>query len=137
MGKLKLLFVIVFVFVVSNGCSHANTTSVRMVAGASGANTTGEVQVSERDHGIVVVELTVDDLPSPQAVAANARSYVVWIEQDAGYPYRIGSLRSSGDRDAYLEAVSPFRTFQLYVTAESEPEAQRPSERRILTARVD
>jgi hypothetical protein len=72
------------------------------------------------------VRLTAVNLPSPQSLAPNARTFVVWAS--GGRIVRLGELRRSAGGSGSLNFSHPaeFARYSLVVTAEQSARAERP-----------
>jgi hypothetical protein len=97
-----------------------------------------EVKVKGEDNGNSRVRLQVKHLAPPSAVRPDAQSYVVWIEPaGTSRPQNLGALQVDDDREAKLDATTPYHEFNLFVTAEPSPQAQVPTGEHLLRGRVD
>ena len=118
---------------VAAGCGHRIPLESR--AAAFGSD--GRVTVVDRDHGIRVVKVQIDDLVDPRRVAPSARSYIVWARRVGGSAVEnVGPMRLLSNRGV-LEAVAPPGAFHLFVTAEASEDTAAPSNEPIFFADVD
>jgi hypothetical protein len=71
--------------------------------------------------------LTVLNLPDPQALAAGARTYVVWASAE-GRVVRLGELSRDerGNGGLAFERPTAFERYSVIVTAEATADAERP-----------
>jgi hypothetical protein len=60
----------------------------------------------------------------------------VWLRPSAGLPQNVGVLKLNDKSKGELEAKTPFKTFDVMVTAEQNATATVPSGERVLTASV-
>jgi hypothetical protein len=98
----------------------------------------GNVKVSEADNENTALEVTVRHLASPEKIAPQATTYVVWARaRGADSAQNLGALRVDDDLQGTLETVTPLRTFELFITAEASATSQSPSTPRLLTASVE
>ena len=97
---------------------------------------TGKLTV-EASEGGGRARLTALNLPDPQTVAADARTYVAWAVS-GGRILRLGELKRDGRGNGGLAFDRPegFERYGVIVTAESSAEAERPSDP-VLTTRAD
>lgn len=113
------------------GCGHQIPLAAR--PGVQGIE--GKVTVVNRDYGVRVVELSIDELVDPRMFAPTARTYVVWAQRDGVDCEQVGVLRREDDRGR-LEAVVPSADFHLFVTAESSEATRTPTGQPIFFADV-
>src|SRR5437588_7690166 len=97
---------------------------------------TGKLTV-EASEGGGRARLTALNLPDPQTVTPDARTYVVWAVS-GGRIVRIGELKRDerGNGGLAFERPEGFERYGVIVTAESSAEAERPSDP-VLTTRAD
>jgi hypothetical protein len=93
---------------------------------------TGKVKVIGPDEGNLRLTVEVEHLAQPQQVFDGATTYVVWVVPQGGDPQNVGGLNVGEDLKAKLETRTPFRTFEVVVTAESSPNVVSPSDKRVL-----
>jgi hypothetical protein len=96
----------------------------------------GEVKVSPQKDGNTKLKVEVQHLAPPTAVNEYASTYVVWLRPSAGLPQNVGVLKVNDKNKGELEAKTPFKTFDVMVTAEQNATATVPSGDRVLTASV-
>jgi hypothetical protein len=99
-------------------------------------NATGQLTI-EASEGGGRGRLTTMNLPDPRAVAADARTYVVWAVS-GGRIVRVGELRRDerGNGGLAFERPEGLERYGIIVTAEATPEAERPGDP-VLTTRAD
>src|SRR5256714_13473602 len=97
---------------------------------------TGKLTV-EASEGGGRARLTALNLPDPQTVAADARTYVAWAVS-GGRILRLGELKRDerGNGGLAFDRPEGFERYGVIVTAESSAEAERPSDP-VLTTRAD
>ena len=97
---------------------------------------TGKLTV-EASEGGGRARLTALNLPDPQTVTPDARTYVVWAVS-GGRIVRLGELKRDerGNGGLAFERPEGFERYGVIVTAESSAEAERPSDP-VLTTRAD
>lgn len=83
------------------------------------------------------VRLTAVNLPSPQSLAPNARTFVVWAS--GGRIIRLGELRrgSRGGGSLVFSHPAEFARYSLIVTAEQSARAERPTGAPIFSTRAN
>lgn len=97
----------------------------------------GQVSVSTGKDGNQTVNIKVERLASPSRVFEGANTYVVWLIAPGSPPTNVGVLPLDNDLNGRLETKTPFRSFQVEVTAEPTPAATRPTDtNRVMSASV-
>lgn len=96
----------------------------------------GSVSTSVGENGNTHLTLQVSHLAPPERVVPGAKVYVVWIAPENGRPQNAGALYVDQSLNGRLDTVTPYTTFEVYVTAEGSPTAPGPSGPRVLTAVV-
>ncbi len=98
----------------------------------------GTVTVSDAGNNNTGVNVNVRHLARPQRIDPSASTYVVWAKplSDYGRPQSLGALNVDQELNAKLSSTTPFRDFEIFVTAESSPQVQDPRGERLLWATV-
>jgi hypothetical protein len=98
----------------------------------------GQVTVSQENDANHVVNVTVEHLAHPGDAFPGASTYVVWLVPNAegGHPENVGVLQLDTDLKGHLQARTPYRSFQVVITAEEQPNVTAPSNDRVLTTSV-
>lgn len=98
---------------------------------------TGQVSVKPDKDGNQTLKVDVERLAAPTRVFDGANAYVVWLIAPGSAPQNLGVLPLDNDLNGHLQTKTPFRTFDLVVTAEPSPTATRPNENnRVMSASV-
>ncbi len=98
---------------------------------------TGQVNVSTGKDGNHTVDVKVERLAEPARVFEGASSYVVWLIAPNSPPTNVGVLPLDNNLKGSLQTKTPFRNFQVEVTAEPTPAATRPSDQnRVMSTTV-
>lgn len=117
------------------GCS--STTVYQMDAGERTAGADGQLNVDRDRNGNHLVNLKVAHLPMPSRLADGMATYVVWVyPTDSQTPYNMGQIRLRDDRSGELNFTTPFRTFNMVVTAEVDGQVMSPSNQVVLRREV-
>src|SRR5438270_2699758 len=97
---------------------------------------TGKLTVEASDGG-GRARLTALNLPDPQTVTPDARTYVVWAVS-GGRIVRLGELKRDerGNGGLAFDRPEGFERYGVIVTAEATADAERPSDP-VLTTRAD
>jgi hypothetical protein len=88
----------------------------------------GKVEVAAKaKDGTRAIEVEVKRLAKPEAVFPETSTYVVWLKPEGGRPESLGVLKLDKDLDGKLKAKTPYKVFDIVVTAEASPDAMAPS----------
>lgn len=98
----------------------------------------GQVTIKQENEQNRVVEVSVEHLAQPGKAFPGASDYVVWLlpTSRGGNPENLGVLQLDSDLKGHLQAHTPYRSFQVVITAEPRANVTSPSDNRVLTASV-
>ncbi len=96
----------------------------------------GDVDVSKDKNGNAVVSLRVEHLAKPTMLTPPSTMYVVWFQQPGSDPENQGILKVGDDLRGQLRTTTPLHSFDIFVTAETDPTTRTPSAQVLLQARV-
>jgi len=115
----------------NNGQTYTLNASPKVPAAA------GHVSVSTEKDGNHTVAIDVEHMAEPQKVFEGASTYVVWLIAPGSAPTNIGVLPVDKDLKGSLQTKTPFKTFDVEVTAEASPAATQPTDdNRVMSASV-
>jgi hypothetical protein len=114
----------------------ASAKKYTMVATQSVPAARGEVDVDKDHNGNTKINIEVEHLAKPGELTPAAASYVVWVQQRGGQPINEGQLTVDKDLKGEFTTVTPYSTFDLFITAESGPVVQSPSGTEVLRVNV-
>ena len=98
----------------------------------------GKVKLDTDRNGNTTMHVEVQHLAQPSSVAPEKNSYVVWIQAKDQPPQNAGELRVNKDSlEGDLTTATPYKHFDVFITAEESPRAQSPSGDEVLRATVD
>jgi hypothetical protein len=99
----------------------------------------GTFEVSSGPSGNTVVRVAVKHMAPPQKVTSGATTYVVWVKPLTadGEPQNMGAMKLDGEQHGVFESMTPFRSFELFLTAEPSPSTQEPRGEKMLWGRVE
>lgn len=123
-----------------SACAGSQQRTVNVAKDAIVPAAEAELALSERGPN-TGISLEVQHLAMPQDVDGRASAYVGWVRplDRQGAPQNVGALRRNKDGnhlEASLDTVTPFETFELFVTAEPTENAVSPGGPRVLWATV-
>jgi hypothetical protein len=75
----------------------------------------------------IQVTLEVNHLAKPQSLSPAKETYVVWIQPEGQQPSNVGVLRISDELRGDFRTTTPYKKFNLFVTAEDSATASSPS----------
>lgn len=89
----------------------------------------GEVKAKTEDNGNTHLKVKVKHMAKPNAVEPMAQTYVVWAQDTAntGNVQNLGALQVSDDLEGEIEAITPLKRFDVFITAEPLATAQYPT----------
>lgn len=96
----------------------------------------GQVDVGHDKNGNTKVEITVEHLAAPENLTPPRTAYVVWIQERGAEPRNQGSLRPNKNLKATFKSVTPLKSFDVFVSAESDLNAKAPSGTEVLRASI-
>ena len=114
--------------------SYAKTypmTASNIVPGA-----TAQLQVAKEKNGNIQLEVKATGMAKPGRLTPAATTYVVWVQQEGSQPTSQGELKIGDNHKGDLKTATTFRTFKVFVTAETDSNVTLPSEQVVLRATV-
>ena len=119
-------------------CGIAYARKFPLTAGASVSAARGDVDVDHDNNGNTKLKLKVEYLTPAGALTPPATAYIVWIQERGANapPQPQGQLRVDKSRKASFETVTPAKNFDLFVTAEQDPNIKVPTGPEILRATI-
>jgi hypothetical protein len=113
---------------------NQQTWTLQAERGVPGAE--GKVQVAKADNGNRDLKVEAQHLAPPAAAFPGKNTYVVWLKPENGQPLNIGVLNPDKDRKAELQTSTPFKSFEILVTAENSPTPMQPGNDQVMAAQV-
>jgi hypothetical protein len=106
-------------------------TAASIVPGAR-----AEVAISKDKNGNTRLKMTVQHLANLENLTPRESAYVVWLQERSGNPENQGQLKMDKSLKATFETVTPFKSFDVFVTAEQDFRAKGPSGPEVLRATI-
>ena len=99
----------------------------------------GNARVTTTDDGNTQLDVKVKHLAPPAKINPEATVFVAWVQSNAesAEPRNLGALKVTDDLDGSITAVTPLKTFDLYITAEPSATVNAPSGDTILRTNVE
>ena len=107
-----------------------------LTAAASVPAARGEVDVGNDKNGNTKIEIKVEHLATPETLTPPKTAYVVWFQERGGEPQNQGLLKPGKDLKATFRSVTSMKTFDVLVTAESDPGTKSPTGTEVMRASV-
>jgi hypothetical protein len=118
----------------SMGMRDHSTWTMRTTEKAPAAQ--GKVVVTPQKDGNTDLKVEVAHLAAPGEVYDGTKSYVVWLKPAGGPAQNVGVLNLGKGLDGKLETKTPFKTFDVLVTAEDSGKVTTPSGNRIFNTSI-
>jgi hypothetical protein len=100
-----------------------------VIGSARAPSTSGTVEVDELGGDNTQVSIHLEYLHPPSHIDAGLSQYMVWFQPKTGGAVRAGTLKfDPAQRTGDLSATSPFRQFDVKITAERPGTPGAPSE---------
>lgn len=97
----------------------------------------GKVRAAAGSDGNQTVDVAVEHLAPAKTIFEGMSHYVVWLQPHGGGPAQnLGVLNVGEDQSAHLTTKTPYKDFDIIVTAEQEAYATQPSGRGVLHATI-
>jgi hypothetical protein len=97
----------------------------------------GKVITSNDRNSNTSVEVSVKHMATPQSLTPAKQTYLVWVQPRGKDPELLGALRVNGDLEGTLKATTPYKDFDVLVTAEDSMRPEMPSSTVILKGTVE
>jgi hypothetical protein len=78
----------------------------------------------------------VKHLAKPENLSPPQTTYVVWIQKPGGDPENQGQLKVNDKLEGEFKTVTPYKSFQIFVTGETNPNASAPSGPEVLRQQI-
>jgi hypothetical protein len=97
----------------------------------------GKVITSTDRNGNTQAEVQVKHLATPQKLTPPRQAYLVWVQPRGKSPELLGVLRVNDKLEGNLTATTPYKVFDIIVTAEDTPHPEMPSDTVVLKGTVE
>jgi len=106
-------------------------TAASLVPGARGT-----VEIGTDKNGNTKVKVKVQHLASPESLTPPQNAYIVWFQQKGSNPETEGRLTVNKKLEGQFETTTPYKNFDLFITAEQDATTKSPSGTEVLRATV-
>ena len=96
----------------------------------------GQVDVGRDKNGNTKVEVEVEHLAMPENLTPPKAAYVVWFQERGSEPLSQGALKPNKKLKATFKGVTPMKSFDVFVTAETDAMVKAPSGTEVVRASV-
>ena len=107
-----------------------------MTAASSVPGARAEVEISKDSNGNTRLKMTVQHLANLENLTPRASAYVIWLQERGGNSENQGQLKMDKNLKATFETVTPFKSFEVFVTAEQDSRVKSPSGPEVLMATI-
>jgi hypothetical protein len=97
----------------------------------------GKVITDNDRNGNTGVEVHVKHMATPQSLTPAKQTYLVWIQARGKDPELLGALRVNEGLEGSLKAATPYKEFEIFITAEDTLKPEAPSSIVILKGAVE
>jgi len=97
----------------------------------------GKVITDNDRNGNTGIEVQVKHMASPESLTPAKTSYVVWIQARGKDPEALGVLRVNEGLEGSLKATTPYKDFDIFITAEENPKPEMPSSMMVLKGTIE
>ena len=97
----------------------------------------GNVITDNDRNGNTGVEVQVKHMATPESLTPAKQAYLVWVQPRGKDPELLGALRVNSDLEGSLKATTPYKEFEIFVTAEDNMRPDTPSNEVILKGAVE
>lgn len=97
----------------------------------------GKVITENDRNGNTSVEIHVKHMATPHSLTPAKQAYLVWVQPRGKDPELLGALRVNEDLEGSLKATTPYKDFELLITAEENMKPESPSGMVILKGSVE
>jgi len=96
----------------------------------------GKVNTDNDRNGNTGVDVQVKHLATPQSLTPAKQTYLVWVQARGKDPEILGALRVNDNLEGNLKAATPYKDFEIFITAEDNLKPDTPSSMVLLKGSV-
>jgi hypothetical protein len=102
-------------------------SDIRMTGGPVVPSAVGIINLDRDHNGNTMVKVKVHHLARPSSLPSPKSVYVVWLQASDREPDVAGELRVDKDLNGEFDTRTPYKNFDVFITAEDTPHPERPS----------
>ena len=111
-----------------SACGTMNIGAHRLNSSPEIPGAVGTVKFKRVEGDDTGIELKVRNLAEPEQLSPPGYAYVAWVRSTPeDSPQNVGALDLGPDLGGVLQAETPLRRFELFVTAEATSDAPQPT----------
>jgi hypothetical protein len=96
----------------------------------------GDLNTGTDKNGNTEIRVKVRHLAKPEGLSPAKQVYMVWLQQAGGSPENAGLLKVNSKLEGTFETTTPYKGFDVIITAEDDPTVKAPSGPEVLRASV-
>jgi hypothetical protein len=89
------------------------------------AKATATIEMDQNENALV--DLVLEHLAPAENLWPPKALYMVWVEESEGRLLPLGRLHVNEERQGRFRGTTPFEHFRIIISAEDEPNPERPS----------
>jgi hypothetical protein len=97
----------------------------------------GKVITNNDRNNNTDIEVQVKHMAAPQSLTPAKTAYLVWVQPRGKEAELVGALRVNEDLEGSLKATTPYKDFDIFITAEDTMRPDTPSGMVILKGTVE
>jgi hypothetical protein len=97
----------------------------------------GKVITDNDRNSNTKIEINVKHMATPQSLTPAKQAYLVWVQPRGKDPELLGVLRVNEDLEGTLKATTPYKDFEVLITAEDNMRPEMPSSTVVLKGTVE
>lgn len=97
----------------------------------------GKISTDNDRNGNTGVDIEVKHMATPQSLTPAKTTYLVWVQARGKDPEMLGALRVNENLEGSLKTSTPYKTFDVFITAEDSMKPDTPGSMVILKGAVD
>lgn len=111
-------------------------SGIRMTGSPVVPSAAGNIDLDHDHNGNTVLKIKVEHLAQPTSLAPPKSVYAVWVQPPDREPELAGELKTGKDLKGSFETSTPYKNFDVFITAEDTAHPQQPSGPVVLRASV-
>jgi hypothetical protein len=119
--KRNAVYICLLCFLLMAGAAVLWARDDHMTNSTLDPSATGNIHTDTDHNGNTDVKVTVKHLAKPENLSPRYQTYVVWLRPRDQQPINVGELRVNGNLEGSLETRTPYKDFDVVVTAENDP----------------
>ena len=133
-GKLVLFLALMVSVGILGACGHHK---VAMTSAAAVPASAGHAEIGTDRNANTTIDLKVQHLAKPENLTPAASTYVVWIQPRGEAAQNQGGLQVNSDLNGEFKGTTPYKNFDIFVTAENDAKATTPSGQEVMRQHVE